>query len=181
MIARDSACRVKATAKNPYPRAFEEFLEWFSTEEDCSTYLERVRWPKGFVCGFPDMSCSQEGGGAIQHFESRRSPRRVGLKVQARGGFGSRVSLCSLGKKKIRIFVLTAGIKRLTSALWTNTTYDKVLGISVRRNGFAKAVGGIRRKRRGCHGADNPDHLQPHENTCVLWSLHDRLESKRYE
>jgi transposase-like protein len=41
---------VKATAKNPYPRTFEEFLEWFSTEEDCANYLEWIRWPDGFLC-----------------------------------------------------------------------------------------------------------------------------------
>lgn len=41
---------MKATAANPYPRTFEEFLEWFSTEEGCSQYLEWIRWPDGFVC-----------------------------------------------------------------------------------------------------------------------------------
>ncbi|MFA7234081.1 MAG: transposase [Terrimicrobiaceae bacterium] len=39
-----------ARAKTPYPRAFEEFLEWFLTEEDCAKYLEWARWPDGFVC-----------------------------------------------------------------------------------------------------------------------------------
>ena len=41
---------MKATAENPYPRTFEEFLEWFSSEEDCAKYLEWIRWPEGFVC-----------------------------------------------------------------------------------------------------------------------------------
>ena len=41
---------MKATADNPFPRTFEEFLEWFATEEDCATYLEWIRWPNGFVC-----------------------------------------------------------------------------------------------------------------------------------
>lgn len=41
---------MKATAKNPHPRTFEEFLEWFSTEEDCAQYLEWMRWPDGFAC-----------------------------------------------------------------------------------------------------------------------------------
>lgn len=41
---------VKATSKIPFPRTFEEFLEWFSTEEDCTEYLEWIRWPDGFVC-----------------------------------------------------------------------------------------------------------------------------------
>lgn len=41
---------MKATSKRPFPRTFEEFLDWFSTEEDCANYLEWIRWPEGFVC-----------------------------------------------------------------------------------------------------------------------------------
>ncbi len=41
---------MKATAASPYPKTFEEFLEWFSSEEDCANYLEWIRWPDGFVC-----------------------------------------------------------------------------------------------------------------------------------
>jgi transposase-like protein len=41
---------VKTAPEKPYPRTFEEFLEWFSTEEDCVSYLESIRWPEGFVC-----------------------------------------------------------------------------------------------------------------------------------
>lgn len=41
---------MKGTLTNPYPRTFEEFLEWFPTEEDCAAYLEWIRWPDGFVC-----------------------------------------------------------------------------------------------------------------------------------
>jgi len=41
---------MKATVEHPYPRTFEEVLEWFPTEEDCVAYLEWVRWPDGFVC-----------------------------------------------------------------------------------------------------------------------------------
>ena len=41
---------MNATRKMPYPRTFEEFLAWFSTEEDCTAYVEWVRWPDGFVC-----------------------------------------------------------------------------------------------------------------------------------
>ena len=41
---------MKATDANPYPRTFEEFLEWFPTDADCATYLEWVRWPGGFTC-----------------------------------------------------------------------------------------------------------------------------------
>ena len=35
---------------NDYPRTWSEFLEWFSSEEACVAYLERLRWPQGFVC-----------------------------------------------------------------------------------------------------------------------------------
>lgn len=41
---------MKATADQPYPLTFEQFLEWFPTEEDCTAYLEWIRWPEGFVC-----------------------------------------------------------------------------------------------------------------------------------
>ena len=36
---------------NPdYPRTWGEFLDRFSSEEACAAYLERLRWPSGFVC-----------------------------------------------------------------------------------------------------------------------------------
>ncbi len=41
---------MKATAEAPYPRTFEEFLEWFASEQDCAEYLAWIRWPTGFVC-----------------------------------------------------------------------------------------------------------------------------------
>lgn len=41
---------MKATTESPFPRTFEEFLDWFSSDEDCERYLEWVRWPNGFVC-----------------------------------------------------------------------------------------------------------------------------------
>jgi len=33
-----------------YPQSWNEFLDWFATEEACLAYLERLRWPDGFVC-----------------------------------------------------------------------------------------------------------------------------------
>ena len=33
-----------------YPRTWNEFLDWFGNEEACQSYLERLRWPDGFVC-----------------------------------------------------------------------------------------------------------------------------------
>lgn len=35
---------------NDYPRTWSEFLDWFSSEEACLAYLERLRWPLGFAC-----------------------------------------------------------------------------------------------------------------------------------
>lgn len=33
-----------------YPRTFEEFDRWFSSEAACREYLSRLRWPDGFCC-----------------------------------------------------------------------------------------------------------------------------------
>jgi len=33
-----------------YPGTFQEFDKWFSTEEDCLTYISKLRWPQGFSC-----------------------------------------------------------------------------------------------------------------------------------
>ena len=38
-----------------YPRNWSEFLDWFSSEDACLAYLERLRWLQGFV--FP--SCCE--------------------------------------------------------------------------------------------------------------------------
>ncbi|WP_027730695.1 IS1595 family transposase [Variovorax paradoxus] len=38
------------TAGKDYPQTWNEFLDWFSTEDDCLAYLERLRWGSGFVC-----------------------------------------------------------------------------------------------------------------------------------
>ena len=38
-------------AKNEiYPLNFQEFLEYFKTEEDCWNYLFKMRWPDGYIC-----------------------------------------------------------------------------------------------------------------------------------
>lgn len=41
---------MKATVAHPYPKDFEELLDWFQCEKDCREYLEWVRWPDGFMC-----------------------------------------------------------------------------------------------------------------------------------
>ena len=33
-----------------YPRMYREFVEVFPDDEACAAYLERLRWPHGFVC-----------------------------------------------------------------------------------------------------------------------------------
>ncbi|MEE9475119.1 MAG: IS1595 family transposase [Roseateles sp.] len=37
-------------AGQDYPRNWNEFLDWFGTEAACLSYLERLRWPDGFIC-----------------------------------------------------------------------------------------------------------------------------------
>ena len=32
------------------PHTWSEFLDWFSAEDACLSYLERLRWPHGFAC-----------------------------------------------------------------------------------------------------------------------------------
>jgi predicted RNA-binding Zn-ribbon protein involved in translation (DUF1610 family) len=39
-----------AVAVNDYPRTWSEFLDGFDSERSCAAYLERLRWPQGFVC-----------------------------------------------------------------------------------------------------------------------------------
>lgn len=33
-----------------YPRTFSEFIQRFDSEEACLAYVEKIRWPNGFVC-----------------------------------------------------------------------------------------------------------------------------------
>lgn len=33
-----------------YPKDFQEFLEFFKTEDDCWNYLFNIRWPDGYIC-----------------------------------------------------------------------------------------------------------------------------------
>lgn len=41
---------VAPTPGKDYPQTWNEFLDWFATEDACLTYLERLRWANGFVC-----------------------------------------------------------------------------------------------------------------------------------
>jgi len=37
-------------AGRDYPRLYREFVEWFPDNESCLIYLEKLRWPNGFIC-----------------------------------------------------------------------------------------------------------------------------------
>ena len=37
-------------AGTDYPGTFQEFDEWFSSENACLDYIANVRWPDGFIC-----------------------------------------------------------------------------------------------------------------------------------
>lgn len=37
-------------AGRDYPRLYREFVEWFPDNESCLKYLEKLRWPNGFIC-----------------------------------------------------------------------------------------------------------------------------------
>jgi transposase-like protein len=44
-------------AGEDYPSTWSEFLAWFPDDEACSRYLQRLRWPRGFLC----PSCGASG------------------------------------------------------------------------------------------------------------------------
>ena len=37
-------------AGRDYPRTGRQFLSWFRDDDACMSYLEKFRWPRGFVC-----------------------------------------------------------------------------------------------------------------------------------
>ena len=45
-------------AGKDYPRNWNQFLDWFASEEACLAYLEQLRWPAGFVC--PSCGVAEE-------------------------------------------------------------------------------------------------------------------------
>ena len=40
----------RPVAGRDYPKNWTEFLDWYPDETACLNYLERLRWPEGFVC-----------------------------------------------------------------------------------------------------------------------------------
>jgi transposase-like protein len=45
-----SRSSLSLTAGRDYPRTWDQFMDWFPDEGACLRYLERLRWPDGFVC-----------------------------------------------------------------------------------------------------------------------------------
>jgi transposase-like protein len=40
----------KPVAGQNYPKTWSQFMDWFHSEQACLDYLERLRWPKQFIC-----------------------------------------------------------------------------------------------------------------------------------
>jgi transposase-like protein len=45
-----SDIRAQPVAGQDYPKTWSEFMDWFHSEQACLDYLERLRWPKEFIC-----------------------------------------------------------------------------------------------------------------------------------
>ena len=52
------------TGDKNYPSNWIEFQDWFATEDSCTAYLERLRWPKEFCC--PSCGAIDEPGRATR-------------------------------------------------------------------------------------------------------------------
>ena len=105
-----------AVAGKDYPSNWNEFLDWFSSEEACLSYLERLRWPSGFVCpacGVAEepyrssrarlmcRSCAHQGSvtaGTI--FDQTRTPLRVWLAA-AWYVTNQKLGVSALGLKRV--------------------------------------------------------------------------------
>ena len=70
-----------------YPRTLMEFNEFFGDDDACWRFLERLRWPSGFVC--PGCGTADQGAVSTKHLVyyldeftfrfNRRSSRSRGL------------------------------------------------------------------------------------------------------
>ena len=103
-------------AGKDYPRNWSEFLDWFASEEACLGYLEKLRWPGGFVCpacGVAEdpyrssrsrlmcRNCSHQGSvtaGTI--FDKTRTPLRVWLAA-AWYVTNQKLGVSALGLKRV--------------------------------------------------------------------------------
>ena len=79
-----------------YPRTLQEFDAWFATENDCATYIRRLRWPEGFRCPACGHGQSWQTSRSLLHcsacghqtsvtagtlFEGTRKPLRIWLQA----------------------------------------------------------------------------------------------------
>jgi len=105
-----------AVAGKDYPRNWSEFLDWFASEEACLAYLEKLRWPGGFVCPACGVaqepyrssrlrlmcrSCAHQGSvtaGTI--FDKTRTPLRVWLAA-AWYVTNQKLGVSALGLKRV--------------------------------------------------------------------------------
>jgi hypothetical protein len=140
-------------AGKDYPCNWNEFLDWFGSEASCLAYLERLRWPQGFVCpscgvtGDPYRSsrarlmcrsCSHQStvtAGTI--FDKTRTPLRVWL-AGAWYLTNQKHGLSALGPQRVlgRLSDFTFPSKRPTSChpgLLDGMLTDPVLGEPNRR------------------------------------------------
>ena len=103
-------------AGKDYPRNWSEFLDWFASEEACLGYLEKLRWPGGFVCPACGVAeepyrssrsrlmcriCSHQGSvtaGTI--FDKTRTPLRVWLAA-AWYVTNQKLGVSALGLKRV--------------------------------------------------------------------------------
>lgn len=63
-----------------YPRTYQEFRDWFGSEEACREYLAGLRWPEGFSC----PGCG--GGGFWATGRGLRMCQDCGLKTSVTAG-----------------------------------------------------------------------------------------------
>ena len=105
-----------AVVGKDYPRNWSEFLDWFASEEACLAYLEKLRWPGGFVCPACGVaqepyrssrlrlmcrSCAHQGSvtaGTI--FDKTRTPLRVWLAA-AWYVTNQKLGVSALGLKRV--------------------------------------------------------------------------------
>ena len=149
-------------AGKDYPRNWNEFLDWFASEEACLGYLERLRWPGGFVCpacGVADepyrssrsrlmcRSCSHQGSvtaGTI--FDKTRTPLRVWL-----------AAAWYVTNQKLGVSAL--GLKRVLGSGQLRDGLDDAASLSPSDG----APGARTAQGRGGSRRDLPGHLRPRQ------------------
>ena len=60
-----------------YPGSWHEFLEWFPDDDTCKRYLEKLRWPDGFVC--PACGHNKAWEGSDHLWKCQKCSRRTSV------------------------------------------------------------------------------------------------------